>query len=291
MREIAYLSPSSLDELEQNPVRFYLHRIGPEELRPPKEPQTLPMAIGTWFDILVKDHLAKGKGWAISKDAMIEQSLESEEHRNPAGIAATVGKHVFMRYLATPAIGYLLEEGLAQVELHPETRVVAPEMLAGRPAGGVPISGRPDAVIRKKDGTIVILDWKVTGAASERGASPEAGYCRMFVGGEDTGPHLRSFEYLEAINAGWAKQLAMYAWQLGAEPGDAIVGGIEQCVCGPPAPEGREVRVCQYRLPIGKAFQLKLVQRLRDAWARIKEGRVLPPELQGKDPAFLSMLV
>lgn len=59
VRDLAYFSPSSFMLLEEDPARFYLRKLGPEEFKPPYRPQTLGMAVGSAFDASVKSIIAE----------------------------------------------------------------------------------------------------------------------------------------------------------------------------------------------------------------------------------------
>ena len=55
MRMPEYLSPTSLNVWKRDQEQFYLQYLA--EKRPPREPQTQPMAVGAAFDAYVKSYL------------------------------------------------------------------------------------------------------------------------------------------------------------------------------------------------------------------------------------------
>ena len=55
MREIKYLSPSSISTFFDDRTEFYLKYCA--ENRPPRMKQTQPMSVGSAFDAFVKNHL------------------------------------------------------------------------------------------------------------------------------------------------------------------------------------------------------------------------------------------
>lgn len=56
---VKYLSPSSYMKYMKNKEEFFLQYMVPDELRPPRPPQTEQMAIGSIFDALVKTALSR----------------------------------------------------------------------------------------------------------------------------------------------------------------------------------------------------------------------------------------
>jgi len=70
VRSVNFLSPSSLREIEKDPIKFYLKRLGPPQYAPSKEPQTGPMAVGTVFDAHVKTFLGHKLGKPVPKNLL-----------------------------------------------------------------------------------------------------------------------------------------------------------------------------------------------------------------------------
>ena len=55
MRMPKYLSPTSLSVWKRDKEQYYLQYLA--EKRPPHEPQTQPMSVGSAFDAYIKSHL------------------------------------------------------------------------------------------------------------------------------------------------------------------------------------------------------------------------------------------
>jgi hypothetical protein len=79
--------------------------------------------------------------------------------------------------------------------------------------------------------------------------------------------------FMEVCSPTYADQLSIYGWLLGEMPGDEnVVLGIEEIVAKPANPP--LLRVANHRARVSKDYQLKLVERIQDAWRRITTGHV-----------------
>lgn len=269
-----YLSPSALRELETDPAGFYLARLGPEEFRPLKQVQTLPMVVGICFDSLVKLMLARTVSCPCPSLEQLLNGIENPELRDQ-GMAK--GNELLSAYVLTGAFDLLVKEGLKEVNLAPGKKEVpgSSRLLMGRQMGGVPLLGYPDALIRKEDGTAVILDWKCTSAGS-----PHAGWKQLLDMKDPMSvyrpAHERSSEPMDTINPDWASQLATYSWltRPGVGHGETfrdVHVAIDQVVYG-----AASIKVARFRTVVTGAFQTELVARYRRAWDAIKEGTLVP---------------
>lgn len=284
-----YLSPSSLRELEGDPIRFYLQRCAPEEFTPPRAGQTLPMAVGTCFDALVKVMLARSVGCPCPTLAELVKNVEDPALLEPAMAKA---QELLDAYVLSGAFTLLIEEGLAEVNLSPGKTVVpgSQRLLMGRQMGGVPLLGYPDALIRRKDGSAVILDWKCTSAGS-----PHPGWTRYLDVREPMSkyrpPHERSGELMDTLNPEWAMQLATYSWltRPGVGHGETfrdVDVAIDQVVYG-----AASIRIAQYRTRVSGEYQLGLKLRYQLAWEKLLSQTLtdglVPP---GVGPSELRLL-
>lgn len=249
VRAPAYLSPNSLRQFEDEPIRFYLDRLGPEETRLPPEPQGFPAAVGSAFDALVKRAVAEARGLVCpSLEAMLG-NVQTERDR-----ALDVARGLLRDYAACGALAAFLEQGPHQLDR--DLMGVIPD-----PVDPVPLRGILDVAVVGG-----VHDWKTTGANKPGEQSPSPGY-EVFLGfdGSRKGPHARHGEPLEALDDAWAAQVATYGWLLGFK--GPIRASIDEVVVG----RG----VARFRTVVSVEFQERLRERYRAAWAAIQEERVL----------------
>lgn len=253
VRTVEYLSPSSLFEIEERPLDFYLHRLGPEELKPKNE-QTYPMAVGSAFDMEIKRRLG----------VVVPDSVSTADR---PGEARTLGLQLADHYCGSQAFAILQRE-----------RPTISSRLA-RELWGIPISGEPDFVLRPRaNRTEFIADWKVTSANRPGEMSPNKGYTRLFNTAEPDktfGPHKDCSLPMDVLNPKWATQLAIYGWLIHGPVIRTRRVAIDQLVVWR---EGH-VRIAQFRAVVTAAFQKSVRERLRAAWELIQEERVVPRDI------------
>jgi hypothetical protein len=266
VRTVNYLSASSLMQLESNPVDFYLRRLGPSDFMPPREEQGFPAAAGISFDAFVKRRIAELRGIKAPSLEFMLQDVRCERER-----AIELGKTLLAGYEACGALEALLGEGVGMLAIHLEDFA---------PGTTVPLQAKLDA-ITLAGGEACVHDWKVKSAGRPGEMSPTPGYKRLLASGGVGGRrlthangHPRAAEPLEVLNPEWATQLALYGW-LAGKPLEPVLASIDEVV----VETGGDVRVAQFRAVISKDFQVALRARLVDAWQRIKEERVVPPEI------------
>lgn len=273
MREVNYLSPTSIQAWIEDRETFYLNYLA--ENRPPRTLQTQPMSIGSAFDAYVKAALYKelkiGKDPTYSFEALFETQVE-EHNRDWARVH---GKHAFDSYVKLGAYESILE-ALAASEIVPRF-----ESTVQAKVDGIDFLGKPD-VIYQRDGHLIILDWKVNGYCSKYPCTPYPGYT-LIRGGRNSGQahkdaqivekggiRINTARYLEESNLGWARQLSIYAWVLGAEVGSEFVVGIDQLACKANG-EFSEIRVAEHRAHVSAKFQheiLKAAKEIHEAIAK-----------------------
>ena len=224
-----------------------------------QEDQSLAMATGNAFDILIKCHLNR----RYNKDKMLVEKISDAGTRRAALIVAT---EIFEVYRDYGPLVNLQREGIGYVGVDQEVE------LSWEGYKSI-LYGMPDVVL--SDGTVI--DWKVSGAYG-RGIDPTNGYIRCFFRGKDMGPSGKVDEYLENINTDWAIQTYLYARLLGKHPGDAINAGIEQI-----AIKNGDIYCASFRNPISKEFQLQTEENFHKAFhALTKEQAKIPGANPGK---------
>jgi hypothetical protein len=263
-RTIAYLSPSALVMLEERPVEFYFRRLGPVEFAPEREEQGFPAAVGISFDAFVKRAIADED----PKLRCPSQSFLLNDVRQRRDEAIAMGAQLLYGYKKCGAYKRLMEE--KPFELNTDFEDFAP-------GTEVPVRTKLDAMTWYQSRP-TIHDWKVKGANRPGQYSPTAGYCTIWdtdSPGIPGGPHKRFGEPLEALDSEWATQLTIYGWAAGFPVG-RVMASIDEVVVG----ENHRVRVAQFRSEISEDFQKKVVERLKVAWQKIKEEKVLPEYMQ-----------
>lgn len=258
-----HMSPSSFKEWELCNTKFALKRM--MGLPYPEYYQSLAAACGSSFDVYIKRDIAVRLGFGddprFAQKTMFEKSVDPQ-NREEAG---PIGARLYKEYVDNGCLEALMKEGLATVMLDDKKDLTA--------NGGddcVPTNGLPDGAFN--DG--VIIDFKVQGAVSKSGASPNPGYRYSMCNGIRKWAHARCDEPLENLNADWAQQLTIYSWmQGGVEPWRDIKVAIENItVRGYPA--APKVACSSIRTFVSVAFQQKLWGKYAVAWRNIVAGNI-----------------
>lgn len=275
-----YLSPSSLSAIENMPNTFYLQRMAPNPY--PYEPQSIPAAVGSAFDSIIKIDIVKKLGTIekirerLLKDALIFVRDESEftkadletmsfeelifntsvEKRNREE-ACEMGKLLYDKYKYN---GYGSLE-FVDVEIHRNFFILESQ---------VPIFMKLDSIVKDWDtGVSCPHDWKVSGYGSAAGISPKPGYMMLYDKGIPTGGHkeYRKDIPLDEIDKKWATQVCTYGWGIGIVPGTPFPAYIDMLCIRP-----NNIRVARYRGIITKEFQEETLERYKRAWNSIMSG-------------------
>lgn len=306
MKTPEYLSYSALSLLEKNPEDFYAQRLAKH--RPPRESQTQPMAVGSAFDAYAKAALhAALFGHGADPRYEFSAIFESQVEKEHWDFGLKAGKHVFNAYRFCGAYDDLLGELKQSVE-PPQFEFTVKKEIAG-----VPFQGKPDCrfVLDLGSGRIhCIYDWKVRGYCSKYGASPTKGYTTCLdcfetkkpsrSHGREHGRYLAkpyrgtvvNAGYFETSSTDYADQLCLYGWLLGEEPGDeSVVLGIEEFVAKFMG-EGEQprLRYARHRALCKKQYQLKLLGRIKTAWARITSDHFFNEMSQEESDARCALL-
>lgn len=295
MRVPEYISPSGLSTFEYDRSEYYLKYCA--DIRPPRMPQTEPMAIGSAFDAYVKAHLAENIFGEVREGHSFEEMFEQQVEEQHRSWAREHGKWVFDSYVKSGALADLmLELELAVEEPRFEFKVegiVSFETYID----GIKILGKPDLFFKTKHAH-VIHDWKVNGYFSKSGQSPKAGYVKVRDGWsidyakrsrnhnimhkdcqpmQVDGVTINVGKFFESVDKKWADQLTSYGWVLGEPVGAPLVIGIEQLACSP-GPDKPLVRVASHRGYVSPAYQKQLFQRYLRVWKAVTNGHIFDDE-------------
>lgn len=284
MRTIKYLSPSSLSTWEFDQEEFYMKYLA--EHRPPRQPQTLPMAVGSAFDAYVKAHIIAEMYTSISDKFELEALLKAQVDYQIMDEARVAGEVCFKAYEKSGALADLMLE-LCKSTVQPRFEFTAQGCIDGyregkvTSVGTVPVLGKPDCHFITDAGAHVILDWKVNGYCSKNGASPKKHYvvCRNPDGGrvehkqcepmDFKGITINVGSYMEDVDEQWATQECTYGWLMGEPIGSDFIVIIDQLACGP-----KGIRVASHRSRVGKLFQLRVAERYTNAWETINSDHI-----------------
>lgn len=296
MRTPDYLSPTSLKLFEADKDAFYLRYLA--DNRPPRDPQTQPMAAGSAFDAFCKSFLYYrlfghyGPDNQYERDAIFESQVEAHNR----DWARRAGENLFALYKKSGALADLMGE-LNTSASDPRFEFAVQDTIHGN-SGAVPLLGKPDIFFINDQGCRVLLDWKVNGYCGKSMTSPQPGYvnCRDGWLPSERKPSPRnrlphkdcspvSFRgirindriSMEYVNGDWAAQTTTYAWLLGEDIGsDGLVVGIEQ-LCGVPTDKDDPlVRCASHRCRVSNDYQINLHSRYVHAWTLIKSGNIFP---------------
>lgn len=288
LRTPKYLSPSSLACAERDMEEFFYRYICPKDVRPEKPPQTDPMSVGSAFDALVKAELYQdyyGRGQAEADGYTRTQLIgyQCEEHTLPYSLVLACD--VFDQYKECGAY----DNCFAMMNRSPKRPRMEFDLVAE--VGGVPLLGKPDLHFHTEGGCHIITDWKVSGACSRHGVSPQQGYQIALAvnGGRGIGEAHKRYEPgfvcglpvnrnpMNATTDYWADQLATYAWALGEEVGSQqFICRIEQLACRPcPAKDPSDrlrVKCCVHQSTVDEAYQKHLLVRYQNVWEAVSSG-------------------
>lgn len=280
MRRIEYLSPTSLSIFYKDQMEFYLSYCATN--RPPRFPQTRPMAVGSAFDAYVKSHLHEilfGKN--VDQRFEFQTIFEAQVEQQNRDWAKIHGKYCFEKYKESGALADLLSElktavGKPYFEIEMRGIVESVRESTEVNISGIPLLGKPDLFFIHKNGTHIIHDFKVNGYCGSKSTSPMKGYVRM------RGPNIHAMHKdcfpvslagfqingamnLEDGNKDWAQQLAIYGWLCGETVGSDFVTAVDQLACSYNG-EFPLIRVAEHRLKVSGKFQIELFKKIQHVW-------------------------
>lgn len=292
MRTPEYLSPTSISLWESDREEFYVKYLANH--RPPRMPQTLPMSVGSAFDAFVKNCLVVHVYGGLQNHPEFELDAIFEEQVEPQNrtFAKVAGQRVFDQYRYSGALSDLMLDIDKAVE-NPRF-----EFTLLTKFEGVPLMGKPDCsyVVETPSKTkqTIIRDFKVNGYCGQRRLSPKKGYLRVRDGWRPTdanpenrnnhGQHkdacpmvvggvlLNISHFIEDIDPTWARQLVIYAWQMGAVVGGPFFVGIEQAFRHGGDADGPLMRFASSMCRSSTVFQTTLLAQIKQMWGQIQSG-------------------
>jgi len=291
MREVRYLSPTSLKTFYEDRTEFYLRYLAEE--RPPKIPQNQPMSIGAAFDARVKSHLVKNLRGDVDPSFEFQTLFENQVEPQNRDWAGPASEYVFNAYVKSGALADLMIE-LEQAVHEPRFEFTIEDRVSHANFDmAVPFLGKPDVYFVTKEGGQCIYDWKVNGFCGKRPTSPSKGYVMVrdgYSGAKESrgngkahkdaqivvvdGLGVNIAHYLEDISTDWARQLAIYGWVLGEEIGSKFIVGIDQIVSKGLQEPWPLLRVASFRNRISESYQHKVFEEALAAWIAIQTGYI-----------------
>jgi len=281
MRQPEYLSPTAIGEFLRSPEGYYSKYLA--DHRPPREPQTQPMSVGSSFDAHVKAYIQLALYGDVGKFSFVKL-FETQVEKHNRDWALEAGENCFKQYKKSGALADLmLNLQGAQCDPRMEFEVRANIQ-------GIILLGRPDLYFIHKKGARVVCDWKVNGYCSKSAVSPKKGFLRCRDGwdhdiykmsrGHDAahkdcapllhhGIMINGSMHLEDIDASWARQQAIYAWLLGEDIGSDFIASIEQLACKPNK-DFPLIRIASHRCRISEEFQHGFLGVAKNLWERIR---------------------
>lgn len=280
MRKPKFLSPSAIKTFEQDIEDYAVKYL--IQNRPPRPPQTQPMAVGSAFDALAKSYLYYNLFGHYGEQDMYRKDIIFEAQVQPHNRdwAFDAGQHCFNKYRDSGALGELVAE-LEKAVGPPRFEFSVSDHVEFEGCE-VPLLGKPDIYFINHEGVRIVYDWKVNGYCSHRNTSPMKGYvvCRD-LNKQDRYQHkdavltpykgvmINAMLHLEDGNKEWADQLSIYSWLLG-EPigGENVIFGIDQ-ITGPGCS-----RISSHRLRIKPTWQYHLAERICQIWEIVDSGHI-----------------
>jgi len=267
IRKPEYLSPSQLKMYESDKEKYFMTYLAVD--RPPRFPQTKPMAIGSGFDAFVKSDLSHR--YLPEKDWYYPDKLFKDQVEKPMqDLVWDDTTECYKQYKEVGAYNGLLKILDKATEIQFETRIT-------KVIEGVPIMGVPDMMCKT---TIpIIFDWKVNGYYSQ--ASPRAGYSFCYPDGSHHKDAVLVSHHNIMHNGAWfddlypdhAMQLATYAWLCGLPVGNDQFNMIHQL-----AWRNGKLRVAVLSGLCNQEYQVKLMDRYKRLWESIQTNTVFSPE-------------
>lgn len=285
MRIPKYLSPSAQFKWEDSQEEYYLQYLA--DKRPPRFPQTKPMAVGSSFDAYVKSYFHEELfGKNNNPEFEFSTIFEAQVEKQNRDWALDAGLHAFTAYRISGSLADLLLQ-LKAAKVDPRFEFTIQQTIRG-----VPLLGKPDVYFIHKDGTPIILDFKVNGFCGKHNTSPKPGYLQIrdgWVGVPSRGANqmhkdcqpmkvngvmINAATFLEHVNAQWATQLATYGWLCGAELGSEFVTALDQLCCKPDQPDKPKIRIAEHRCLISREYQFKIIARYSELWEIINSNHI-----------------
>ena len=280
MRTPEYLSPTSVAAYHNNPEDFYLRYLS--DHRPPRDPQTRPMSVGSAFDAYVKAYLVErifGKG--AKPDFEFEAIFEAQVEAHNRDWAREAGLNCMEQYKQLGALADLcsmldtaISEPVFEIDVYGNITV---------DGYTIRFRGKPDCFFVNDRGMRIILDWKVNGYCAHRTTSPMQGYVKLRQSGKLPKTHkkcelamvdgvfINTSHPLNMFNESWARQTVIYAWLGGCAPGSEFISIIHQLACKA-TPTRPIIRVAEHLSKISSDYQAEVFRQAREAHESIHDG-------------------
>ncbi len=288
MKKLEYLSPSGISKYLEDKDGFYLWYLADQ--RGARDPQTEPMAVGSAFDAYVKSYLFEKLFGVVDPRYELRTLFEAQVEKPLWDWAWDNGRYVFEQYKQSGVLGdlmLLLEKSPSKPRFEFEVRGAVNGYREGieKKFGEVVLLGKPDVDFVTKEGNHCLLDFKVNGYCSNYPKSPMSHYIRLRSAGRtDHGQHpkcrvfmINGMEvncacYLENLDKGWARQLAIYGWLTGNPVGSEFITVIHQICCSPVSGGLPSLRIAEHVNKIGGDYQRQTFDLACQIWEDIKEG-------------------
>ncbi len=295
MREVKYLSPSSISTYLEDPELFYMRYMADTKI--PRPAQTHQMAAGSAFDAYVKSYLVERLGCKTPEfelDTLFEEQVEAHNRER----CKPIGKYLFDCYKTSGALADLLIElekasETPRFELKIEKNVSHDNVISD-----VVLLGKPDIYWKNREEMPVVLDFKVNGFFGNSSTSPKKGYIIIrdsWDGVPSRGvntPHkdaqlmlnnglmININHFMEDIDKDWAQQTSIYSWILEHPVGSKFIVWIDQLVANPQAMGYPKIRIATFRGRVSSEFQINYFNDIKRIWEAIQTNTVVTPERQ-----------
>jgi hypothetical protein len=269
-----YLSPTAISQSYLQPHTFYATRLLPKEIRMQREPTNMAMAVGTMFDILVKEILYKERG--IKCAVPFDEVWETKPPVHLFMEAQTAAKTLMAPYLRSRILN---TAGFHQVEGVYDQMYTFPDR-DGKMVS-IPLLGKLDAIVKDMEtGMLVPLDWKCSGYSSAKGTSAKQGYRRIWDSTKNAWKpaHKKYYNNMPVtdLDMGWARQFTIYVIMLNEQLGVPF---------GTPTPVwvhhpifngmNKTPKISEYRAIATKEIQEYFWNEAVDLWHELEDGSFL----------------
>lgn len=257
-RQLDYLSPSSLMKALNQPNTFYVERL--IENRVDREPQGKAAAVGSAFDVLVKQKLLSegiGKDKAEIVNGELLNSIELKSFEKEAYIIA---KRILANYLKYA---------------YSSTKFVDIEIWKNFNFHGIPIFIKEDATCIDNTTNLVIpFDWKCTGfnPDSKSGGSPKKGFYAQNEGYKFNPAH-KIYQLdipIQEIDNKFGIQFCTYGWGNGLSPNMDTDFPVRFDMNSITAT--KKIKTSLYRAIVTKEFQREVFGLYETIWKELING-------------------
>jgi len=257
-RRPTYLSPSSLSNLEKMPNTSYLTRLIEDRFM--RDDQSLAAAVGTSFDIKVKEKLIEDKLVPVERAQLLPDIRSAlQNHHTQANILGDTIMKEYTRLIYD-------DHSFVDVEMHRTWNYC-----------GIPIMTKADASIMIPDwDKPIVHDFKCSGFGNNHGMSPKPGFAVQAKGDSWKPAHKKWHKNIrmEEIDKTWASQFATYGWALGySENGEFESFPVSADMIT--ITKTKKIAISHYVAWITIEFQRELFNRYKAIWNSIQDSSYL----------------